>query len=326
MHYFVWYAKRNIFTNYKKIVIVFRNHSNQKIVKFLKKLVFRGFKKMIDLIQAILMAILQGIIEWLPISSEGQLTLIFINIYEIPELEAVTLALFLHLGTMVSVLWKFRQEFYQIINKNEPITRILLFVTFGTAITAIPLVILLKNFWIDISYLFPIPTDILFTIIIGLMLIFTGFILSKQPEQGIREISSLTYKEVFILGMIQGVAALPGISRSGMTLTFLLIIGLGQRDALRTSFIISVPAVLGATVLEYLLSGFYLSSSNLIIGTVSFPYILVILTIFISALIGLVTMNTLLSLKNIEYNKFCIGFGLLTIFIAILTLLVSNLT
>ena len=52
--------------------------------------------------------------------------------------------------------------------------------------------------------------------LIGLLLIGTGFILSKKPEQGIRGFSSLTYKEAIVLGMIQGVAALPGISRSGM--------------------------------------------------------------------------------------------------------------
>jgi len=280
---------------------------------------------MIDLVQAILMSILQGLIEWLPISSEGQLTLIFINIYKIPELEAVTLALFLHVGTMIAVLWKFRGDFYQITDREAPIARIILLVTFGTTFTALPIILFLKNVWTDVSNYFPIPADIVFTFLIGLLLIFTGFILSKQPEQGIRKISSLTYKEIILLGMIQGIAALPGISRSGMTLTFLLILGLTQQDALRTSFIISVPAVLGATTLEYLLSGFYFSSSNLVIGTITFPFILVILTIFISALIGLVTMNTLLSLKNIPYNKFCIGFGLLTIFIAILTLLVSNL-
>ena len=280
---------------------------------------------MIDLVQTILMAILQGIIEWLPISSEGQLTLIFINIYNIPELEAVTLALFLHLGTMFAVLWKFREDFYRIIDINAFLTHILILVTFGTMITAIPIVFFLKNIWEDLSYYFPIPTDILFTFLIGLLLIGTGFILSKKPEQGIRGFSSLTYKEAIVLGMIQGVAALPGISRSGMTLTFLLVIGLTQQDALRMSFIISVPAVLGATTLEYILKGLYFSSSDVVIGTIIFPYIFVIIAILISALIGLATMNTLLSLKNIPYNKFCIGFGFITIFIAILTFLVNNL-
>ena len=69
---------------------------------------------MVDVFQGILMAIFQGIIEWLPISSEGQLSLLFVNIFQMTELEAVTLALILHIGTMISVLWYFREDFLQI--------------------------------------------------------------------------------------------------------------------------------------------------------------------------------------------------------------------
>ena len=65
---------------------------------------------MIDFLAAILMSLFQGIIEWLPISSEGQLSLLFVTIYGLDELAAVTLALFLHLGTMISVIWYFRKD------------------------------------------------------------------------------------------------------------------------------------------------------------------------------------------------------------------------
>jgi len=92
------------------------------------------------------MAIFQGIIEWLPISSEGQLSLIFVNFYGLDELSAVTLALVLHLGTMISVIWYFKDDFSEILDTNSQIFQILAFTTLGTAITAVPLVILFKTF------------------------------------------------------------------------------------------------------------------------------------------------------------------------------------
>ncbi|MFX0149560.1 MAG: undecaprenyl-diphosphate phosphatase [Candidatus Hodarchaeota archaeon] len=282
---------------------------------------------MVDIIAAVLMAIFQGIIEWLPISSEGQLTLLFVHVYGMQELEAVTLAVLLHIGTMLSVLWVFRADFLQMIHfKDEnslKISKLLLITTLGTALTAIPLIILFKAYWIIITENLLIPTDLLFTAIIGLLLILTGLVLSKQPDQGTRELTSITSKEALLVGMVQGIAVLPGISRSGTTLTLLLILGLTQRDALRTSFIISVPAVFGATVFEFLLSGFSVQTHSLIVGSVVFPYWLLVLTIVLCAFIGLLTMNALLRLKDVPFDRFCVGFGIATIMAAVLILSVN---
>ncbi len=273
---------------------------------------------MIDVIAAILMAIFQGIIEWLPISSEGQLSLLFVNFYGMDELEAVTLALLLHIGTMISVLCFFRSDFRQMLDLEADITQVTLFATFGTALTAVPIVLLFKNSWdIWIEYL-PISPDILFTALIGALLILTGLILTNQPEQGTRELNSITQKEALLLGMAQGIAALPGISRSGITITVLLFIGLTQREALRISFIVSVPAVLGATVLEFVLSGFSIQNDALIVGNIVFPYLLLIFTILLTAIVGVISMNGLLKLKNLPYDKFCIIFGTGTILLAAL--------
>ncbi len=262
------------------------------------------------------MAIFQGIIEWLPISSEGQLSLFFVNFYGLEELEAVTLALLLHIGTMISVLWVFRSDFLQMIDLKADITQVTLFATLGTAITAVPIVLIFKTSWE--TWTQNLPADILFTAVIGFLLILTGLILANQSEQGIRELGSITQKEAFFLGMAQGIAALPGISRSGMTITVLLLIGLTQRDALRTSFIISVPAVLGATALEFILNGFSIQSDALIIGDIVFPYLLLLFTIGLTAIIGVITMTSLLKLKNVPYDKFCVGFGTATIVLAVL--------
>ncbi|MFX0084441.1 MAG: undecaprenyl-diphosphate phosphatase [Candidatus Hodarchaeota archaeon] len=282
---------------------------------------------MVEIFQGILMAFLQGIIEWLPISSEGQLSLVFVNIFHMGELEAVTLALILHIGTMISVLWCFRRDFLQMLDINSPITRIVVFATLGTGITAIPIILLFKNFWETLISYLNFDPGILFTLFIGIFLVFTGLVLVNQTEQGTLELTSFSHHELMkfglIVGLAQGIAALPGISRSGMTITILLFLGFTQREALKTSFIISVPAVLGATILEFILSGFYIESNGIVVGSIGFPFLLLFFTIALTAIIGIITMNGLLKLKDLPYDKFCIGLGTVTIIFAILLFLIS---
>ncbi len=272
---------------------------------------------MIDLLAAILMSLFQGIIEWLPISSEGQLSLLFVTIYGLDELAAVTLALFLHLGTMIAVIWYFRKDLLEMLDLNSPLLETIIITTIGTGITAVPIVLIFKNYWESFTDELFLPPDLLFTMVIGGLLIVTGLILSKQSAQGTREILSITRKEALLLGFVQGTAALPGISRSGMTITFLLIIGLMHKEAFKISFLISIPAVLGATGLEFLLEGFQLDITGMSVGMVSFPYPLLIFTIGLTAVIGIITMDFLLSLKDIPYDKFCYGFGATTILLGV---------
>jgi undecaprenyl-diphosphatase len=275
---------------------------------------------MIDLLAAIFMAIFQGIIEWLPISSEGQLSLLFVTIYGLDGTTAVTLALLLHLGTMLSVIWFFRKDLREIVNPHSHVAQILVISKIGTAITAVPLYLFFKASWETFSKNLVLPADVLFTIAIGGLLILTGLVLTKQPEQGIREFQSITKNEAFLLGLAQGCAALPGISRSGMTLTFLLLIGLMHRDALKISFLISIPAVLGAIGLELLLEGFSVDIGGLTVNELFFPYYLLLITIILTAIVGALTIDMLIRLKDLPYDKFCIGFGSATIMLGFIFL------
>jgi len=268
---------------------------------------------MMDLIAVILMSLFQGIIEWLPISSEGQLSLLFVTIYGLDNLTAVTLALILHLGTMLSVIWYFRKDLMEIIDYQSRVLHIILITTLGTAVTAIPLVIIFKESWDTITKNLFLPADLVFTMVIGILLILTGLVLSTQPNQGTRDSISINNYEAFVLGLTQGFAALPGISRSGMTITYLLIIGIMHRDALKISFLISIPAVLGATTLEFILEGFSFTFQGIIVGEVIFSYPLLFLAIVLTGVIGFLTIDFLIKLKNIPYDKFCIGLGSATL-------------
>ena len=284
----------------------------------MKKLCSEVSSLMADLISVILISIFQGIIEWLPISSEGQLSLLFVTIYGMDNLTAVTLALILHLGTMFSVIWYFRKDLKEIIDYESRILHIILITTLGTAITSIPIVIIFKESWEAIMKNLLLPADLLFTLLIGILLIITGLILSTQPNQGTRDSISINNYEAFVLGLAQGFAALPGISRSGMTITYLLMIGLIHKDALKVSFLVSIPAVIGATGLEFILEGFSISFQGIIVGEVFFPYPLLLIAIVLTGVIGFLTIDLLIGLKNIQYDKFCIGLGSITLLLGII--------
>ena len=142
------------------------------------------------MIEYIIIAILQGFFEWLPISSSGQTFIISMNLFGISAEEAYSLAIWLHLGTTLAVLLKFRTEFIKIIKSLLPNKYIvdeidirkrnwLIYATIGTGITALPLYFIFR---IIISGAFTAFQGDLITLIISSLLIITGFILLKTKK------------------------------------------------------------------------------------------------------------------------------------------------
>ncbi|KAF5426390.1 MAG: undecaprenyl pyrophosphate phosphatase [ANME-2 cluster archaeon HR1] len=249
-----------------------------------------------DIIQALMLGIIQGIFEWLPISSEGQSMLIMFNILHMDIDSALSIAIFLHLGTSFAVLIKFKDEFISIISgHNNEYLRIILISTFCTGLTGLPLYFLLKNTFVSGSGA---------TIIIGVLLICTGVILGTTKHSGHKSVDSITIFDMVLLGLAQGFAILPGISRSGVTITALLLRNVDQRSALTVSFIISVPVVLCAAVLDVGMIG----SVDPICGGVMF---------LSSLVVGYIMMDFLLKFADkVDFSIFCIVLGLLTIILS----------
>ncbi|MFX0093999.1 MAG: undecaprenyl-diphosphate phosphatase, partial [Candidatus Hodarchaeota archaeon] len=126
-------------------------------------------------------------------------------------------------------------------------------------------------------------------------------------------------KEALILGLAQGFSSLPGISRSGMTITVLLYIGLRSSEALRGSFIISVPAVLGAVGLD-------ISTSILRGQAITFDWPLIFLGIIVAFIVGWVSMDAFLRFsRQFPFGTFCISLGLLIILIGIISVLLGSI-
>jgi undecaprenyl-diphosphatase len=208
--------------------------------------------------EAIVLGLVQGLSEFLPISSSGHLALLehFFNIYED---KVLLFAVLLHGGTLLSILVAFYKEigglikeFFMIFvdifsgkgfkaDKNE--TRKLGFLIITAAIPAAAAGILFKDMFADLY------NNIL---VIGVGLLITGTLLfvTERYTSGRGSIKGMKYRSSFFVGIMQALALFPGISRSGSTIVGSLITGLERKTAVRFAFLTSIPTVLGAFLLE----------------------------------------------------------------------------
>ncbi len=269
------------------------------------------------MIEYIIFAILQGLFEWLPISSSGQVMIVAVNFFGIPPEEAYSLSIWLHLGTMFAVLLKFRKDYIRIVksflSQKFIVEEIdikkrnwLIVGTIGTAITALPLYFIFK--FIIIGKFTEIHGDLL-TLIIAGMLIITGIILLLIKKKfGVKTIESVekhnVIKDSFIIGLAQGVAILPGISRSAVTVSTILIENYEQDNALRLSFLMSVPVVIASIAVDIIFG------EGSVFGILD-PITIIIIT-FISFIVGYASIEILLKIaKRIQFGYFCLLYGII---------------
>jgi len=252
-----------------------------------------------DLIQAVILGILQGITEWLPISSSGQVVLSLIEFLDVNAEAAFALAIALHIGTMLAVVVKYRNDIWDIIRRlswKDNLTRFIVVSTFFTGIIGIPVYFLLKSIFVYGEFA---------NGLIGILLIITGIILylSKKLRLGSMDVNSLTYREMAVAGAAQGISILPGISRSGTTIAAMLLMGIRQDIALKLSFLMSIPAVIGALILDF--SDFVSSD---------FGITEMLAGITAAFIFGYLTMDILVKIAHkIRFDIFCIIFGIIAI-------------
>ena len=253
-----------------------------------------------DLFKIVILALVQGITEFLPISSSGHLSILktFLNINS----DGALIEVVLHAGTLMSILLFYRKRlskiFKRILNKDEESLRF-----FSCVIVAIiPIGIIGFIFGDSIEYLFNNTKLVcLFLIITGIFLIFSNFWRSK--------ISSFNTRKSFLIGLAQMFAILPGMSRSGLTIGMGNIIGIDAKKSAEFSFIIAIPVLTGVIVKYFL---------NLEWDSISISINYLFLGLIISFITGLLSLRWLISL--LEKGKFWY-FGLYCIFIGLISLL-----
>ena len=202
-----------------------------------------------DILTSVFLGIIQGLTEFLPISSSGHLV-IFQNFLGLKEPE-IFFDVCLHMGTLLAILIYYFQKiktlcvscfdfknFNITTNKNLSLVAMIIIGSIPTAVIGL----LIKKYCMGIF------ADIGFA---GLMLIITSIILSCSffiKEKGEKDIKN-PVKKALAIGVIQGLAVFPGISRSGSTIVTGLFLGLNKEDAAEFSFLLSIPAVAGAQLL-----------------------------------------------------------------------------
>lgn len=250
-------------------------------------------------LKTILLGMVQGLTEFLPISSSAHLALIGSYLgFE----EGTLMAVMMHTGTLLALIVYFRVDILRIIlspfKKDSEYLRLLGLLALGT-VPAIIFGLFLSSL---IERVFDSP------LIIGLSLLTTGIILFISGfMRGSRE--DIKVKDSLSIGIAQAFAILPGISRSGITICTGSFLGLTRTRSANFSFLLAIPAILGATVYELSSVGFKKIDFSLIVGlAVSFIFSLL-------AIRFLLTFIRKATLRPFSY--YCFAIGLFSIFIGL---------
>jgi len=204
----------------------------------------------LTVIQALLLGAVQGLTEFLPVSSSGHLV-IFQHILGIKE-APLTFDVLVHIGTLVAVCFGFWGDIISICKK--PLSKLTYLLVVGSVPAGLIGFCLAPFFERAFESL----------LVVGIGLIFTGTVLRvseylANKNLGLKEAEETTYGNALFIGIFQALAIIPGISRSGSTIAAGLASGLERDFAARFSFLLSIPAIIGAGVFElkdFLVCGF----------------------------------------------------------------------
>lgn len=257
--------------------------------------------------EAIILGLVQGLAEFLPISSSGHLALLQ-QAFGIHEDKVLLFAVLLHVGTLISVFIVYWKDIWELIVElcltirdlctgkglrlaERPIRKLGVMIIVATIPTAI--IGLVFSDFFDSLYNSVIP--------IGVGLIITGFLLifAEKKGEGNRGIQQMNFRNAIFIGMVQGVAICPGISRSGSTLFGSLICNLDRKFAVKFVFLISIPSILGSAVLE--------APAALEAGVTAAevgPVLVGMLVAAVSGLVAIKTMIKIVSDKKLSYFSY----------------------
>ena len=259
-----------------------------------------------SIFDAVIQGIIQGLTEFLPVSSSGHLSLYQHFTGNSGEAAGIY-SILLHLGTLIAVMIAFYGELLDMIkeffamakevvtgkfnkeNMNGPRRMIFLFI-----ISLLPLCFFyfISDFYNALSTDNDIIVEGLCFLLTAVLLIVSG----KCVKEGGSTAENMTWKQAVGMGIMQGIAPLPGLSRSGSTISTGLILGVSRDQAVAFSFIMGVPAVLAANLLEV---------PAAITGDVEINWFAALMGMAVSLIVGLAAIKTVkLLVKNDKFTKF----------------------
>ena len=248
---------------------------------------------------AILLGIIQGITEFLPISSSGHLV-VAENLMGLSK-SGIIFEVVVHLGTLISILVVFRKDLTRLLRNwtSDESRRMSFYLVIGT----IPIVLVGSMFKSQIEIAFEMPS------LVGMAFLVTGSILILTYFTRVSGNSEMNTKRSILIGLSQALAILPGISRSGITISSGLILGMEAKEAARFSFFLAIPALLG--------SGFFMMGEILSMSGDGESMRILITGFVTSFLIGLIALKFLLSVlvkgKFYWFGIYCWVIGIISI-------------
>ncbi len=278
-----------------------------------------------SLIQSILMGIVQGLSEFLPISSSAHLVFTS-NFYKVMKgvqivehsNQEVFFDIMLHLGTLIAVFIFFRKDIWEICvalwnalrtrDFSTNSARLGLYIILGTIVTAL-FAIPLENFANHLVFHPALVGALL--VLTGGVLFFSEYLAKKHTEK----LVNIGVKEALIIGLAQGLAVLPGFSRSGWTIATGLFLGLDRETSARYSFLLSIPIILGASLI-YPLVKIDISEA------VTYNWVAIIVGTLVSCIVGYLCVKYFMKF----ISKFSLNFfGYYCVIMGIFTLVFFNI-
>jgi len=261
-----------------------------------------------NIAQATILGIIQGITEWLPISSSGHLVIAqeFFGLQNYLFFDIL-----LHIATALVVIVVFRKDIFEIIkalinrNFNTEYGKLAIFIIIGSIPTAIIGILFGDIFEKMFSSLWSVATALMAT---GILLLLTKLKTNKPSR-------NLNKKDSLFIGFIQGIAIIPGISRSGTTIGAGMLSGIAKEKIARFSFLLSIPAIIGAFLLKF--NTIYKTNAS------NFNWVAIIAGMLAALIVGYLSLKLLLKIiksdKFYIFGYYCIALSIILINILIFT-------
>jgi len=274
---------------------------------------------MIQTLLYIFAGIIQGLLEWIPVSSKSNLVIFFMHFSSMNLTTIFSITIMLHIGTVLAAIVYFREEIstflkseviYGVFSKNlkyhnykeeSNYLKFILISVFFTFLIMGPIYLFARNSLDNLD-----ASIVLLGI--GILLFIIGLVqyLSRKSKE--RQVNYST-KNATVLGLFQGLTIIPGISRSGATTSVLLFQGYSPADAFKISFLLSIPTVLIGEIGFAILNGIVFNK-------------FILLGIVVSFIVGYIMIDVVLKIaKKVNFSYFCMGLGIVYVLIYVSSLI-----
>ena len=270
----------------------------------------------IEILKAILFGIVEGITEWLPISSTGHMILLneFVTLNVSDDFWEMFLVV-IQLGAILAVVLLYWNKIFPFHFKEKPVVQKDIFVLWFKILAAcIPAAVIGLAFDDVFDALFYNP----WCVAIALIIFGIAFIVIENRNKGakprINELDQISYKTALIIGLFQLIAAVfPGTSRSGATIVGALLIGVSRTVAAEFTFFLAIPVMLGASLLKLVKFGFQFTGPEAVILLVGMIVAFVVSVVVIRFLMGYIKKH---DFKVFGWYRIVLGIAVLAYFMA----------